>query len=131
MSSVLTISSEKPEINVTPLIDILLVLLIIFMVITPLAPRGLAAAVPRDASSQARPSDVPIVLQVSANGGLQLNGHQLSAEGLKVELDRLYSSRANKILFIEADKNLEYRTVAQLIDRVRGVNPSIQVGLVP
>jgi biopolymer transport protein ExbD len=131
MSSVLTTSSERSEINVTPLIDILLVLLIIFMVITPLAPRGLAAAAPRDPSGQARPSEVPIVLEVLGTGSLQLNGHKLSAEGLKVELDRLYSSRANKVLFIEADKNLEYRTVAQLIDRVRGVNPSIQVGLVP
>jgi biopolymer transport protein ExbD len=74
---------------------------------------------------------VPIVLEVSATGGLQLNGRRLSAESLKVELDRLYSSRANKVLFIKADKNLEYRTVAQLIDKVRGVNSSIQVGLVP
>lgn len=129
MSSVPASSSERSEINVTPLIDILLVLLIIFMVITPLAPRGLAAAVPQDASAP-RPSDVPIVLEISTSG-LQLNGQQFPTEDLKVELHRLYSSRANKVLLIKADKSLEYRTVAQLIDRVRGINPSIQVSLVP
>ena len=131
MSSVPAISSERSEINVTPLIDILLVLLIIFMVITPLAPRGLAAAVAHDAPAQTVPRDTPNILEILDTGGLQLNGHPVSTEALSGELDRMDSSQAGKALFIKANQNLEYRMVAQVIDRIRGVNPSIAVGFLP
>ncbi|HEY6987390.1 MAG TPA: biopolymer transporter ExbD [Bryobacteraceae bacterium] len=131
MSGIPAISSERSEINVTPLIDVLLVLLIIFMVITPLAPRGLAAGVAHDAPIHITPRDAPNILEISGTGSLQLNGHPVSTEGLSGELDQLYSSQAGKALFIKANQNLEYRMVAQLIDRIRGVNPSITVGLLP
>ena len=131
MSSIPAISSERSEINVTPLIDVLLVLLIIFMVITPLAPRGLAAAVAHDAPTQMTPRDSPNILEILGTGSLQLNGHPVSPEGLSGELDQLYSSQVGKALFIRANQNLEYRKVAQVIDRIRGVNPSITVGFLP
>ncbi len=131
MSSIPAISSERSEINVTPLIDVLLVLLILFMVITPLAPRGLAAAVAHDAPTQVTPMDAPNILEILGTGSLQLNGHSVSTEALNGELDQLYSSQAGKALFIKANQNLEYRMVAQVIDRIRGVNPSITVGFLP
>ena len=131
MSSVPAISSERSEINVTPLIDVLLVLLIIFMVITPLAPRGLAAGVAHDAPFQIAPRDAPNILEIFDTGSLRLNGHPVSTEALNGELKQLYSSQAGKALFIKANQNLEYRIVAQLIDQIRGANPSITVGFLP
>jgi biopolymer transport protein TolR len=119
----------KSEINVTPLIDVLLVLLIIFMVITPLLPRGLAASVPTKSADNS-PAERPIVLQISTNG-LSINNNPVSSDTLAAAIRSLYASRANKVLFVNADKDLEYRQVAQLIDRVKGVSSDIQVGLMP
>jgi len=101
------------------------------MVITPLAPRGLAAAVAHDAPTQVTPKDPPNILEISGTGSLQLNGHPVSTEDLNGELDQLYSSQVGNALFIKANQNLEYRMVAQVIDRIRGVNPSITVGFLP
>ena len=120
----------KSEINVTPLIDVLLVLLIIFMVITPLLPRGLPADLPAKSTGNS-PGEMPILLGMAANGQLSINNHPVSSDTLAAAIKELYSSRANKALFINADKNLQYRQVAQLIDRVKGVISDIQVELMP
>lgn len=124
-------TSEHGVINVTPLIDILLVLLIIFMVITPLTPRGMSANLPVTSKQTASLSEAQIVLEISRDGEFRLNNKVLSAEHLKSEISRIYSEGASKILFVRGDKNLEYREIAQVIDQIRGINPAIQVALLP
>jgi len=113
----------KSEINVTSLIDVLLVLLIIFMVITPLLPTGLAAGVPAKSTENSR-GETPIVLQIAADGQFSINSYPVPSDTVTLTIKDLYSSRANKVLFLSADKNLQYRQVANLLTASRASTPT-------
>jgi biopolymer transport protein TolR len=106
--------------NVTPLIDVLLVLLIIFMVIVPVTPRGLSAMLPQPATQTQSAPSTPIVVEILAgpDGPLyQINGHSVPGRaGLVDELNRIYSVRAEKVLFLKGDPALSFAFVADVID---------------
>jgi len=112
------------EPNVTPLIDVLLVLLIIFMVIVPVTPRGLQAMLPQP-PEPGQPTPVhPIVVQVLA--GLagpvyRVNGEQVAGKTqLAAQLNRIYATRAEKVLFVKGDARLDFQSIAEVIDMGRG-----------
>ena len=107
------------EINVTPMIDVLLVLLIIFRVIVPAIPRGEAAAVPQPARGS-RGSGDAVVLEVSKDGAnavkFRINEQTVAQGDLQARLSAIYANRAQRVLFLKGDDSLSFTQMAEVID---------------
>jgi biopolymer transport protein ExbD len=111
------------EPNIVPLIDVLLVLIIIFMVITPRTPTGLDTLVPQPAPPNAKtppPDDHTIVVQVMAGGKVMINQDESNWNMLGPRLFDIFKERADKIAFVKGDDNVEFGQVARAIDIMRG-----------
>ena len=112
------------EINVTPYIDILLVMLIIFMVITPFGPKGMDVRLPEQAAplpAGAIALPFAIVVEVGPDGGLTLNRKEVPADALAGELARLIGRVDRYQLFVGARREVPYANVIRTVDIVRGV----------
>jgi biopolymer transport protein TolR len=130
----------RADINVTPMIDVLLVLLITFMVITPLTPKGLDALAPQPPPPNQPPpppdQDPNVVIEVKADHSLEINSAPIKAADLMDRLEDIFKTRAQKVVFVKGDKDVEYRYVAQAIDAAKGagldkvglMTPKIEAG---
>jgi biopolymer transport protein ExbD len=124
------------DINVTPFIDILLVLLIIFMVITPLTPHGLEALVPQPPPPNQKPVDtdrtvvVSVLESPSGKPKLKINQDDVAWEDIGKRLEDIFKTRAERVLFVKGDDNVEFQYVAQVIDAAKGTQVVDRVGLV-
>jgi biopolymer transport protein ExbD len=118
------------DINVTPFIDVLLVLLVIFMITQPMLRKVLDIQVPVEQQSATVTQSNNIVLEIAADGSLAINTQPVSKEGLSARLHEIYDNRGEKLLFIKADNSRQFREVIWAIDVARGAGVKV-FGLAP
>ncbi len=133
---------NRPEINVTPLIDVLLVLLIIFMVVTPMKPSSFDARVPNEPKNEpgVKPNPDTLIVIYNSDATLRINNEPNVAtindtNGVNVRLREIFSAREEngndaRTVFIKAPKSLDYGSVARIIDAIKaaGADPiSLQI----
>lgn len=111
----------QPAMNVTPLVDVVLVLLIIFMVITPLLSKQFYVHLPKEEKNQpASPSDAPpVVLKVADDGALSLNGTPVEPAALVEKLKRVFAARNDHVLFFDVADGAPYGATVEALDRAR------------
>ena len=121
----------RADINVTPFIDILLVLLVIFMTIAPTVPTGLKASIPEQPppGPQRQEPEKVIVLSMDRNGVIKINENEIQASQLIEELQDILKTRNDRTIFVQGDDELLFSDMARLIDAAKGAGVE-RLGLV-
>ena len=113
----------KADINMTPMIDVLLVLIIIFMVITPLTPKGLETLVPQPPPPGVQPNvqdQRTVVIVINKDKTMLINTEVTDEAKLGPRLEEIFKTRAERVVFVKGDPDLEFQYVAKAIDIAKG-----------
>jgi biopolymer transport protein ExbD len=119
----------KSDINVTPLVDVVLVLLVIFMVVTPLIKQEVPVELPLAESSRQTQNLSQVILTMRADGSLLLNHETVPRQELTARLTAISATRSDKTIFLEADRSLLYDRVVQVMDECRAAGMTT-IGLI-
>jgi biopolymer transport protein ExbD len=123
----------SPQMNVTPLVDVVLVLLIIFMVVTPLLTKKFALHVPKKDENAAEPpppdpdAPKPVVLTYHRDGTIKINSETVTREQLADKVARVLAARPDPILFFDADSDAEYGAAVEVMDAAKGAGATLAV----
>ncbi len=120
--------STLSEINVTPLVDVMLVLLIVFMVSAPLMQQGVEVNLPRASNQALQTDDQPLVVSISSENKIEINGKRVAFEELKSQLSKQSQSHAQTVV-VQADQSVSYGLVAKVMSKIRAAGLT-KVGLV-
>jgi len=123
-------TGKQGEINVTPMIDVLLVLIIIFMIIIPQRSTGLASQVPQSSNQRSKAELREIVLSVGENRILTINSEPVAWSDLNQRLQQIFALRPNGVLFVDGSQRADFEDVAQVLDTARGAG-IYKVALMP
>ncbi|MBC7420900.1 MAG: biopolymer transporter ExbD [Bdellovibrio sp.] len=107
------------EINVTPFVDVMLVLLVIFMVTAPMMQQGLEVNLPKTASSGVALSEDPFVLTIDSSGRLKAADIQINIADAREKIKAIFETRKNKQIYIQADRKVDYGVVAEVMGEIR------------
>ncbi len=119
----------KAEINVTPLVDVVLVLLIIFMVVTPLLKQEVPIELPLAEHSRGAEDASQVTVSLAADGRTLINGSEVPSTELTSRLTELYAQRNDKVIFLEADRELAHGRIVDLMDDCRAAGVT-QIGII-
>jgi len=110
----------KSDINVTPLVDVMLVLLIIMMIVAPLLQQGVDLRLPTASNSAVKPeTQDQTVVAIKADGGLFINAVPVQSTDLRRRVEEIFETKTAKLLIIKADEDVEYRHVMDAMDELR------------
>jgi biopolymer transport protein ExbD len=122
--------SSINEPNMTPMIDVLLVLLVIFMIAQPLLQRSIDVQLPIEKESQGG-GIPPIILEITASGAMSLNTQPIPPNGLAQRLREVYAGRPDKVMFVKADGAVLYGDVVAALDAARGAGVEVLGAVLP
>jgi biopolymer transport protein TolR len=107
------------DINVTPLVDVMLVLLIIFMVTAPMMQHGIKVDLPQTESKSIKSQEDPLVLSITKKRSIYIENYKVELDDLENKLGKIFAQRAAKEVFLEADKDVPYGFVIEVMSRVK------------
>ncbi len=112
------------DINVTPLVDVMLVLLIIFMVTAPMMMQGVKVNLPKTTSRNIKTSQEPLILTISRNKEIFIENHKLTLKNLETKIAKIFENRRDKEILLRADKDVPYGFVIKVMARLKkaGIN---------
>ena len=117
------------EINVTPLVDVMLVLLIIFMVAAPMMTQGVDVNLPKTTSKNIKTSDEPLMLTVNKKKEIFLESHAVALDRLELKIKKIFENRREKEVLLRADKDVPYGFIIDVMARVKNAGIS-KLGMV-